>query len=296
MPLQHSQANPPDPHPLRAVKAAANALRFLIPPDRPCPVGIILGTGLGQWAQTLDAAANVAYTDIPGFPRSTVESHDGVIWSGLVGDQPVLALQGRFHLYEGYAPDQVCFGVRTLAALGVQNLILTNAAGALNPLFHPGEIMVISDQINLTGCNPLIGLRYGEPQFPDMSRLFAPHLRTLAHKAALACDLRLQEGIYVGILGPSLETPAETRAYRMLGGDAIGMSTVMETIAARQTGMEILGLSCLTNKNLPDCMASTSLEEIINVGRTMVPKLSSLLNSLVAGLASHHLDAANTGP
>jgi purine-nucleoside phosphorylase len=244
-------------------------------------VGIILGTGLGQWVKTLTRAVSVPYEEIPGFARSTVESHAGYVCAGLCGTQPVLALQGRFHLYEGYDPNEVCFGVRTLALLGVKQLIVTNAAGALNPLFQPGEIMVVSDQINLTGRNPLVGLNYGEPKFPDMSRLFSPRLRTLAHAAAKLAGLRLQEGVYVGILGPSLETPAETRAYRILGGDAIGMSTVLETIAARQMGLEILCLSCLTNKNLPDCMAPVSLEEVISVGQSMVPKLSALLNVLV---------------
>jgi purine-nucleoside phosphorylase len=270
--------------PLCAEQNAADALRPLVPASS-SPVGIILGTGLGQWAEGLSAGAGVAYEDIPGFPRSTISSHAGFVRSGTVDGHPVLALQGRFHLYEGYAPDQVCFGVRTLALLGVKKLIVTNAAGALNPLFAPGEIMVISDQINLTGRNPLLGLRYGEPQFPDMSRLFPHALRTLAHSAAINRGLRLQEGVYVGILGPSLETPAETRAYRMLGGDAIGMSTIMETIAARQMGMELLGLSCLTNKNLPDCMAPTSLEEVIAVGQSMAPKLSGLLDALVPALA-----------
>jgi purine-nucleoside phosphorylase len=196
-------------------------------------------------------------------------------------DVPVLALQGRFHLYEGYTPDEVCFGVRTLACLGTKRIIITNAAGALNPHFQTGEIMVISDQINLTGRNPLIGLTYGEPKFPDMSQLFSKALMQQVHATALTLEQRLQEGVYIGILGPSLETPAETRAFRNLGADAIGMSTVMETIAARQMGMEIIGLSCLTNKNLPDCMADTSLEEIIEVGRKIGLNLSDLLNVLI---------------
>ncbi len=273
--------------PLEAVHAAVGTLRSLLPPAASSPMGIILGTGLGQWVEILTRAVSVPYGEIPGFPRSTVESHAGFVHAGLFDDHPVLALQGRFHLYEGYGTDEVCFGVRTLALLGVKQLIITNAAGALNPLFQPGEIMVVSDQINLTGHNPLIGLNYGEPKFPDMSRLFSPRLRALAHAAAKDCGLRLQEGVYVGILGPSLETPAETRAFRMLGGDAIGMSLVLETIAARQMGLKILGLSCLTNKNLPDCMAPTSLEQVISVGQSIVPKLSTLLPVLVASMARH---------
>lgn len=279
--------------PHRAEHAAADALRNLVPAaDSPTPVGIILGTGLGQWAEGLADAAAVAYEDIPGFPRSTVESHAGFVRFGLSGGLPVIALQGRFHLYEGYTPDEVCFGVRTLALLGVRTLIITNAAGALNPLFKASEMMVISDQINLTGNNPLIGLKYGDPKFPDMSRLFSPRLRVLAHAAAAARGLWLQEGVYAGILGPSLETPAETRAFRLLGADAIGMSTVVETIAAHQMGLELLGLSCLTNKNLPDCMASTSLEEIIACGRSMAPALSGLLDALLEALGKQAHDAA----
>ncbi|HDQ41119.1 MAG TPA: purine-nucleoside phosphorylase [Desulfonatronum sp.] len=273
--------------PQTSTLTAVDALRSLFPVRRAPCVGIILGTGLGQWAESLTEPASIAYEDIPGFPRSTVQSHAGFVRYGMVGAQSVLVLQGRFHLYEGYTPEQVCFGVRTLALLGIKQLIITNAAGALNPLFHPGEIMAVCDQINLTGCNPLLGLKWGEPLFPDMSQLFSPRLRDLAHAVAADCGLRLQEGVYVGILGPSLETPAETRAYRMLGGDAIGMSTVMETIAARQMGMELLGLSCLTNKNLPDCMAPTCLEEIIAVGQAMAPQLSRLLSALVASMPSH---------
>ncbi|WP_459935890.1 purine-nucleoside phosphorylase [Desulfonatronum parangueonense] len=267
--------------PLAQVSAAVDTLRSRIKSYLHSPVGVILGTGLGQWVESLEGHFRIDYKDIDGFPRSTVRSHAGNLCAGWVGKTPVLALQGRFHLYEGYSPDQVCFGVRALSMLGVKKLIITNAAGALNPLFEPGEIMVISDQINMTGHNPLIGLSYGEPQFPDMSRLYSKNFMKLAHSKALKHDYRLQEGVYIGILGPSLETPAETRAYRALGADAIGMSTVMETIAACQMGMEILGLSCLTNKNLPDCMAPTSLEEIIGVGQDIEPRLSALLNAVI---------------
>lgn len=265
---------------------AATSLRARLTPYLKSPVGIILGTGLGQWVESLQAAVQIPYADIPGFPRSTVQSHAGKLHAAVLGSTPVLALQGRFHLYEGYTPDEVCFGVRTLGLLGVKKIIITNAAGALNPLFQTGEIMVISDQINLSGHNPLIGLRYGEPQFPDMSQLFARQARIMAHAKASEENLRLQEGVYMGILGPSLETPAETRAFRRLGADAIGMSTVMETIAARQMGMDILGLSCLTNKNLPDCMAPTSLEKIIATGKEISLKLARLLDTVIPGMNS----------
>ena len=266
---------------LKLETAAAEALSPRLISGSQTPVGIILGTGLGQWVETLQDFLAIGYTQIPGFPKSTVQSHVGRLCAGRVGNVPVLALQGRFHLYEGYSPDEVCFGLRTLGLLGINKIIITNAAGALNPLYQPGEIMVITDQINLTGRNPLVGLNYGDPQFPDMSQLFSPRLADLAHSTALQLGQRLQDGVYMGILGPSLETPAETRMFRQLGADAIGMSTVMETIAAKQMGMEILGLSCLTNKNLPDCMAPTSLEEIISVGQDIGGRLSSLLNQLI---------------
>lgn len=287
--FENTPGNTTDNHSpqMQALYDAANALHDVVKPFPSAPVGIILGTGLGQWTESLTAASRIPYEDIPGFPQTTVKSHAGFLLSGLIGNQPVLALQGRFHLYEGYSPDEVCFGVRTLALLGVKNVIITNAAGALNPLFQPGEIMVVSDQINLTGRNPLLGLNYGEPRFPDMSRLFSARLRFLAHAAAKTCGQRLQEGVYVGIVGPSLETPAETRAYRLLGGDAIGMSTVMETIAAHQMGLDILCLSCLTNKNLPDCMAPTSLEEVISAGQSIVPGLTSLLDVIVPSVVRH---------
>ncbi|PTN33451.1 purine-nucleoside phosphorylase [Desulfonatronum sp. SC1] len=262
-------------------RTAAEALSSRLISYQQAPVGIILGTGLGQWVESLHDFLAIDYKQIPGFPKATVESHVGRFCAGRVRNVPVLALQGRFHLYEGYTPDEVCFGLRTLGLLGVKKIIITNAAGALNPLCQPGEIMVISDQINLTGRNPLVGLNYGEPLFPDMSQLFSPRLAALAHSTALQLGQRLQDGVYIGILGPSLETPAETRMFRRLGADAIGMSTVLETIAAKQMGMEIIGLSCLTNKNLPDCMAPTSLEEIISVGKDISARLSSLLDELI---------------
>ncbi|WP_045222479.1 purine-nucleoside phosphorylase [Desulfonatronum thioautotrophicum] len=274
--------------PFQLETIAADYLASRLLPNQSASVGIILGTGLGQWVEDMDDFSAVDYKQIPGFARTNVQSHAGRLCAGKVQNTPVLALQGRFHLYEGYSPDDVCFGLRTLAILGVKTIVITNAAGALNPLFQAGEIMVITDQINLTGRNPLLGLRYGEPQFPDMSQLFSSRLADLAHSSALQQGQRLQQGVYMGILGPSLETPAETRMFRQLGADAIGMSTVMETIAAKQMGLEILGLSCLTNKNLPDCMAPTSLEEIIAVGQDIGQRLGDLLNALIPDIAASH--------
>lgn len=245
--------------------------------------GVILGTGLGAWGQELQNPFIIPYAQIPGFPRSTVQSHTGRLIHGHIEQTPVLALEGRFHLYEGYSPEQVCSGVRLLALLGARTLVITNAAGALNPRFNTGSIMLISDQINMSGQNPLIGpnVQAWGPRFPDMSQVFCPHLQQLALEKALTLGLRLEKGTYIGVHGPCLETPAETRAYQRLGADAIGMSTVMETIAAKHMGMKILGLSCLTNKNTPDCMAETSLEEIIHEAQKTGTDLHKLLSAII---------------
>ncbi len=253
-------------------------------PSGTCPkTGIVLGTGLGGWAAGLAAPERIAYADLPGFPRSTVESHQGQLVLGWTGERPVLALQGRFHLYEGYSAEEVCLGVRLLARLGIANIIFTNAAGALNPLFQCGAIMVIADQINHTGHQPLTGtnLEHWGPRFPDMSRTFDPDLQHLALQTGTELGLRLERGVYIGVQGPCLETPAETRAYKHWGADAVGMSTVLEVIAAKHMGLNILGLSCLTNTNLPDCMAPTSLQEIIAQAEKTGQELGRLLTALI---------------
>jgi purine-nucleoside phosphorylase len=225
----------------------------------------------------------IEYADIPGFPRSTVQGHEGKFITGLCGDTLICSLQGRFHLYEGYTAAEVCIGVRVLAELGAKSLIITNAAGALNPQFTAGDLMIISDHINLTGANPLTGVNHDlwGPRFPDMSRVYSNRLQRLAMKTGLDAGIRLERGVYLGITGPNLETPAETRAFRRLGADAIGMSTVLEVIAARHMGMEILGISCLTNKNLPDCMEETSLEDVLAKAKASSHKLEAVLSAMV---------------
>ncbi|WP_461209904.1 purine-nucleoside phosphorylase [Desulfocurvus sp. DL9XJH121] len=248
--------------------------------------GIVLGTGLGGWAEALATVQTFDYADIPGFPRSTVESHAGKLTAALVGDKPVWIQSGRFHLYEGREPHEVCMGVRTMAELGVKRLVITNAAGALNPQFDAGGLMVITDHINFTGRSPLTGPNedaWGD-RFPDMSRAYSPALRDLALDKAGEIGLRLERGIYIGVTGPNLETPAETRAFRILGADAVGMSTVLETIAARHMGLDVLGISCLTNKNLPDCMAETSLDEVIAMAGASAGKLAALLDAVIRAL------------
>lgn len=254
--------------------------------NTPPATAVILGTGLGQWVDGLQEATQMPYTEIPGFPQSTVQSHAGRLLLGKVSSAPVLVLQGRFHVYEGHTAPEVCTGVRLAALLGVKNLILTNAAGAINPLFATGSIMLITDHMNMSGHNPLRGPNNDQwgPRFPDMSQVYSPDLQNLSMDCAGHLGLRLERGVYVGVQGPCLETPAETRAYRRLGGDAIGMSTVLEAIAAKHMGLNILGLSCLTNKNLPDCMQETSVEEIIARAEATGRELGRLLDAVVPRL------------
>ncbi|EPR37342.1 inosine guanosine and xanthosine phosphorylase family [Desulfovibrio sp. X2] len=245
-------------------------------------VGVVLGTGLGRWAARL-TEDRLGYAEIPGFPASTVPGHEGALLKGRIGGRQVLALSGRFHLYEGYSPEELCMGVRTLAAAGVRSVVLTNAAGALDPTFDVGSLMCITDHINWTGRTPLAGPNVDEwgPRFPDMSRVWSPRLRELAMRVALEKGVRLERGVYIQVPGPQMETPAETRAYRMLGAHAIGMSTVLEAVALRHMGVELLGISCLTNKNLPDCMEEAPLETVLAQASRSAGQLGELLDGII---------------
>ncbi len=255
-----------------------------------CPqfpkTALILGSGLGDWVEEGSIRLRIPYGDIPGFPVSTVKGHAGALLLADVQGTPVFVLSGRFHLYEGYDAGTVTMPVRVLGLLGVTTLIATNAAGALNPLFATGGLMVLTDHINMTGHNPLTGpnVEAWGPRFPDMSQVYCPALREKAMQAALRCGQRLEQGVYVAVAGPSLETPAETRMLRILGADAVGMSTVPEAIVARHMGMRVLGISCLTNKNLPDCMAATSHEEILDQAGRSAAALGALLRALIPNL------------
>jgi len=246
-------------------------------------VGLITGTGLGGLTEAIEDARPLPYAEIPGFPVSTVPSHAGRLISGTIDGVPVLALSGRFHLYEGFDAREVTYGVRTLGELGATALILTNAAGALNPSFEVGAPMVIEDHINLTGTTPLRGENvdaWGE-RFPDMRAVYDPALRALAVRKALDLSIRLERGVFMQIMGPNMETPAETRMYRALGVDAIGMSTCMEAIAAHHMGIRVLGISCLTNKNLPDCMAEASLADVIAQAEASATTMTTLVRSIL---------------
>lgn len=232
-------------------------------------VGLILGSGLGALAEEVENAVSISYEDIPHFPVSTVEGHDGKLVIGTLQGQAVVIMQGRFHLYEGYELSSVTFPIRVMKKLGVETIIVTNAAGGVNESYKVGDLMVIRDHINFTCQNPLIGPNdpeFGE-RFPDMSTAYDLDLQKLAHEIAQEQGQKLKEGIYMGLLGPTYETPAEIRMIRKLGGDAVGMSTVPEVIVARHAGIRILGISCITNMAagiLPQPLTHTEVYETAN--------------------------------
>jgi purine-nucleoside phosphorylase len=246
--------------------------------------GLIAGTGLGDVTRNMRVDLRLSYEEVPHFSRATVPGHRGALVFGHWDESPVVVMEGRFHLYEGYSPQEVIFPVRVMARLGIKILGAVSAAGGLNPLFQSGDIMMVTDHINLTGRNPLAGQNLDEfgPRFPDMSRVYDRDLMAIARKEALESGLLLREGVYVGILGPSLETPAETRFLRMIGADAVGMSTVHEVIAAVHCGLRIMVFAVITNVNLPDCMSRTSLEEVIANAQKAGPKLSLLLPKVLS--------------
>jgi purine-nucleoside phosphorylase len=246
--------------------------------------GLIAGTGLGDVSRNMRVDLRLSYQEVPHFPRSTVPGHRGDLVFGRWDESPVVVMEGRFHLYEGYSPQEVIFPVRVMAKLGIKILVAVSAAGGLNPLFQPGDIMMVTDHINLTGRNPLAGPNLDEfgPRFPDMSRVYDRDLMAIARDEALKSGLLLREGVYVGILGPSLETPAETRFLRMAGADAVGMSTVHEVIVAVHCGLRIMVFVAITNVNLPDCMSRTSLEEVIASAQKTGPRLSTLIPKVLA--------------
>ncbi|MCS7228546.1 MAG: purine-nucleoside phosphorylase [Candidatus Kryptonium sp.] len=246
-------------------------------------IGIILGTGLGGLAKEIKAETIIDYSDIPHFPISTVESHHGRLIFGNLSGKDVVAMQGRFHYYEGYTMKQITFPVRVMKFLGVKYLLISNAAGGLNPLFRKGDLMIITDHINLLGDNPLIGPNDDElgPRFPDMSEPYNKELIELAEQVALEEKIRVQKGVYVAMTGPSLETRAEYRFLRLIGADAVGMSTVPENIVANHMGMKVFGISVITDECFPDALQPLSLEDVIRVASEAEPKLTLLMKRLV---------------
>jgi purine-nucleoside phosphorylase len=250
----------------------------------PPQIGLMTGTGLGASTEFLDISVSLEYKDIPNFPTSTVESHYGRLLFGDMCGKQIMAMQGRFHLYEGYSPLEVTFPIRVMQELGVKMLILSNAAGGLNRKFTAGDIMIIIDHINLTGSNPLIG-RNEESwgiRFPDMIEAYDKELVELAETAGRDEGIPLQKGVYVGLKGPSLETRAEVRFLRTIGADAVGFSTIQEVIAAVHAGIKVLGLSTITNINDPDNPMPTTVEKVIAVADKAAPRLEAIIKNVVA--------------
>jgi purine-nucleoside phosphorylase len=249
-------------------------------------VGIILGTGLGKLADKIKTECSIPYTKIPHFAESTVEGHAGKLIFGTVSGKSVVAMQGRFHYYEGYTMEQITFPVRVMKALGVSTLIVSNACGGLNHQFKPGDIMIITDHINLLGDNPLIGKNYQKlgPRYPDMSEPYSKKLVALTEEVALANKIPIQKGVYASMTGPSLETAAEYRMLRVIGADVIGMSTVPEVIVAAHSSIKVLGLSVITDECFPDSLNSVDINKIIATANSAEPKLVKIIEKVLEKL------------
>jgi purine-nucleoside phosphorylase len=246
-------------------------------------VGVILGTGLGGLAERIRVETSIPYEEIPHFPLSTVESHSGRLLLGTLGGKPVVAMQGRFHRYEGYTLQQVTFPVRVMRALGAETLVVSNACGGMNPFWTPGDLVLIADHINLLGDSPLIGPNEHAlgPRFPDMSEPYSQALQEIAVQVATEKKIPLRRGVYVAVPGPNLETCAEYRMLRTLGADVVGMSTVPEVIVAVHGGMRVVGISIITDACMPDALEVADITRIIAVANRAEPKLTELVEGIV---------------
>jgi purine-nucleoside phosphorylase len=255
-------------------------------------IGIILGTGLGGLIQDIDIKHTIDYKDIPHFPVSTVESHSGKLIFGYLAQQPIVAMQGRFHFYEGYDMQQVTFPVRVMKFLGISHLLVSNAAGGLNETYQISDLMVLKDHINLLPNNPLIGKNLDElgPRFPDMLEAYNKNLRQLAQEIAQKNNLRVHEGVYTAVSGPNLETPAEYKFLRIIGGDAVGMSTVPEVIVARQMDLPVFAVSVITDLCFEGHLKHVTLEEVIAAAHRAEPNLRLLMRELVAKIGNEKQD------
>lgn len=281
------------------VAAAAAFLRARFEELRPS-VGIVLGSGLGAVADTIVDPRVIPYQDIPGFPRSTVEGHSGRLVAGLLDDTPVVVMQGRVHHYEGYSPAEITFPMRVLGMLGIKAVVLTNAAGGIQQGYEIGQLVLLADHINFMGWNPLTGPN--EPRFAciagsglrffDMTEAYSKSLRALARQAAEEEGFSLDEGVYLATPGPSFETPAEIRAFRILGATLVGMSTVPETIVARHMGIPVLGISCVTNLAAGLSATQLSHAEVFEAGRRVEHRLAALLHRLVPRIAAETTESA----
>ena len=268
------------------VDAAADFLRDQV--DAMPSLALILGTGLGGLADALDVEATVPYDAIPHFPTSTVASHDGQLAFGTLEGTPLVVMQGRMHLYEGYTPRQVTFPIRVLGTLGIDTLLVSNAAGGVNPRFATSDLMLLTDHINFQGANPLVGPNVDDwgPRFPDMSEPYDPDLRARMKQVALDEGIALQEGVYLAVLGPNLETKAEYRMVRAMGADAVGMSTVPEVIVARHMGLRVAALSVITDMCLPDALEPVAIEDVLAAAEDARPDATRLVASFIATLGA----------
>lgn len=267
---------------LEKIKSTANYIseRIQINAD----LCIILGTGLGGLTKEIKVKDELSYSEIPNFPLSTVDGHAGKLISGTLGNKEILAMQGRFHYYEGYSMKEVTFPIRVMRQLGINTLIVSNACGGLNPVYEVGDIMVISDHINFFPEHPLRGPNLDElgPRFPDMSRVYDPELREQARLIAFENHIEIREGVYVGVSGPTFETPAEYMMFRLLGGDVVGMSTVPEVIVAHHSGMRIFGVSVITDSGVPGQIKEITHNEVQHVASEAEPKMTLLLTKLIS--------------
>ena len=268
------------------VNEAVEFLRGRLPV--PPVVGVILGSGLGELAEKVEGAVRVPYAEIPGFPASAVVGHAGLLVGGTIGGVPVAILSGRFHFYEGHPLSRVVFGARVLALLGCRSVVVTNAAGGIDTSFSPGDLMLIEDHVNLFGSNPLVGPNLDEfgPRFPDMSDAYRRDLRTLAARVAKKVRVPLRSGVYIGVHGPSFETPAEIRAFRKLGASAVGMSTVPEVIALNHMGVGVVGISCITNMAAGVLRQPLNHEEVLETTAKVKDRFVKLLTALVTAIGA----------
>ncbi|HPN37340.1 MAG TPA: purine-nucleoside phosphorylase [Melioribacteraceae bacterium] len=249
-------------------------------------IGIVLGTGLGGLVREIEIEHEINYSELPHFPLSTVESHSGKLILGTLAGKNVFVMQGRFHYYEGYTMQQITYPIRVMKKMGVKTLLLSNACGGMNPLFKRGDIMIMTDHINLLGDNPLIGKNEDDfgPRFPDMSEAYDKELIELAEKIALENKIKVQKGVYVAVAGPNLETKAEYRFLRSIGADVVGMSTVPENIVANQMGIKVFGLSIITDECFPDALKPVDLQEILAAAAEAEPKMTKLMKEVVSKL------------
>ena len=275
-----------------AARKAAQAISKRVGARQPT-VAIILGSGLGGLANAIDNAVRIQFADIPGFPETTVVGHEGAVITGSLGGREVVALSGRFHMYEGHPAALVAFPVRVFHALGVREMFVSNAAGGISLKLAVGDLMMISDPLNLMGTNPLVGpAQEGETRFPDMTDAYDPGLRRVLRTTAEKLDIRLREGVYAGLLGPSYETPSEVKMLRLLGADAVGMSTVPEVIMARALGIRVAGISCITNAAAGVTGSALSHAEVLETTQRVSGVFEALVTEFLASSAARQVSSA----